>query len=164
MSQVTRHHGPIGVRVPVGVLNAIDSLFGVKGANCEEFALYPSEALDLERLVIAPQFGDTIITTAEVVANARNVLDGWTLSDECTSDHLPEVGQQTPIGTTCDFCHWCQALILRDWLDMVLDRAGHVSRNAWIGVTPADYHPDAEYDRIWAVCNERYREDERANA
>lgn len=55
------------------------------------------------------------VVSARAFSNVRNLVDGETLNGWC---ECPEDGP-------CEMCMWCQAMILRDWLDGLLDAGGH---------------------------------------
>lgn len=152
MSQITRyHHG--GILVPVALLKGIDSVFSVSAGGAEDFGLYPCEALDLERLVTVPALWKRttdVTTSAEALSDARNVLDGWTLSSEChTETEANCIDRPTDDGP----CAWCQSLLLRDWCDAVLDRAGF-KPPPYSDPTPDDFDPEAEYDHLMRPTTE----------
>jgi hypothetical protein len=128
------HHGPI--TIPVALIDAIDHLFAVTDGDTAEFGLADSEGAQLAALCTIDRGGeDAVNTDASVLSAARNVCDTYTLNSWCDGDDDGECGE----------CMWCDALILRDWCDLVLDRAGHLPANAHLAVTPDDYRPDLEY-------------------
>jgi hypothetical protein len=55
---------------------------------------------------------------AEDFSRVRNLIDAETING-CCEESAPD----TP-GSACDMCMWCQAMILRDWLDGLLDAVG----------------------------------------
>lgn len=154
MSQVTRyHHGT--VHCPAALMDRIDWAFGVSHGCCEDFGMYVAEAFELERLCVYPRMGRTLIPmAAEALSDARNVLDCWTLSDECTSKDDQATWN---VGRTCDFCLWCQALVLRDWCDEVLDKAGFRTPPYSTPMLNAD--TAADYEAISEHVNALYNKD-----
>lgn len=152
MPPIHRYHAGTIV-APVTLLDAIDSAFGVTTGGAEDFALKPEEATALETVCTFPPIGrDTITLDATAFTRARNILDLWTLGSCCEST---DDGPDTPIGLTCDFCLWCQCLVLRDWCDEILDRAGF-EPPPYLDPTPPESDIGTLYADIWADVNHRY--------
>lgn len=150
MSPIHRYHDRAELLVPPALVEAVDSAFGVSDYCGEDYALYPEEAAALEWFC-APLPSPLIIGTPVLaLTRARNVLDTWTLATECTSEQ-----DDWALAVGCDFCLWCQALVLRDWCDEVLDRAGF-SRPAYLDEPPADADNAALYEATWRDVNALY--------
>lgn len=153
MSQITRYHEG-WIIVPRALPDAVDSLFNVIDEGMDDWALDEREQAAL-RPFCSRGVGP-ILMDASVVSDARNMLDGYLLGAECESEHVPELGEQTPIGETCDFCVWCQTFVLRDWCDWLLDSCGYLPWNGWLKTDWSESElPAVEYDRIWSVVTEQ---------
>lgn len=153
---VTGYIGSAVFDMPV----AVDSVFGVRNGCCDDYALYPEEAAALERLVVVPYLGRTDIPVdAEVLSDARNMLDTYTLSSECDGNDDERCAafferRDGEPDKTCDFCTWCQSLILRDWCDQLFDRANYTPPGY---IDRVDYDVAATYQNIWASVNAQYK-------
>lgn len=157
MSQVLRYHKRGSLAVPGDLIDAIDWAFGVSDGDPEEFGLYPEEATELRCLVLRP-FTEAATVAAPVLCDARNVLDSWTLSDECRDADTGKLDARdngAPVGEGCGFCLWCQCLVMRDWCDALLDRAGF-PLPPYHEMTPADYDPVAHFRRLVALASGRH--------
>lgn len=121
-----QEYGSIGVLVPAQLIDGIDWAFGVSHGGAQDYAMSEIEACWLERVCLVPRAGRTeVVMAADALVRVRNLLDIWTLNSSC------EVGAD-PVGVGCDFCIWCQSLVLRDWIDDVLDEAGFET-GGWLG-------------------------------
>lgn len=150
MSQLRRFHGGGTVLVSVGLIDALDSLYGIGSDDCMGV---PAEmACEIERVIVAPQMGRPMIpTTSAAFCDLRNALDLTLIVTECI-----ESGGE-PIGVDCEFCEWCQTLVMRDWCDWVLDRAFPDRYGVHAYIEPIDYDPAAFYDETWRQVNAKYK-------
>lgn len=145
MPPVHRHHTGT-VQVPAELIEAVDNLFGISEGAGENYGLCEDEVADLAALCSVDRAGqDGVTIDATVFSDTRNTLDCHTLNSEC-EQHDPD-----SIGVRCQFCTWCQSLILRDWCDATLDRGGHPPTNAYLPPTPDWYHPGETYERLMAA-------------
>lgn len=145
MPPCLRYEPPSPITLPRELVDALDSMFGVSDDGWAEIL----DETEWAALVAVVEPGtDPVETTGAVVAAARNVCDLWTLSSSCDSR------EDVPVGEGCEFCVWCQALIIRDWFDKVLDDAGLTERRG-LGkyIHAVDYDPAAEYERLWALLS-----------
>lgn len=149
MPPVHRCNGGRSITVPTEFIEAVDSLFAVNDGCADEFGMDDRECDALASLCEQASWDlAEVDLAAEVLSAARNVLDDWVMCDEC---ERPQAAPLDPIGESCQFCMWCQALILRDWADWLFDRAGF-PRPPYLEESPADYDPAAHYRRLWEVA------------
>lgn len=141
MSQILRFGDGRPVDVPAGLLDALDTSLCVSDGDATEFGLDGDQAALLEAVCFTPR-GATVVTSSKAVADARNVMDGMVLdwNSECT------VCAPGADGDT--FCLRCQFIVIRDWLDRLLDAAGH-TRSPYLDAL--DYDPAHEWERRWAA-------------
>lgn len=153
MPPVWRYHHGTSVLVPFTLVDAVESAFAVDVFDGESFGLDDDEQFTLERLCTVPRRpGHThVVTDVAVLTRARNTLDGYTLSSECDGSY----DTTAPPAVNCGFCVWCQALVLRDWCDEILDRAG-MPVPPYMERTPPTSDMEAEYDRMCADANAWY--------
>ena len=134
------------MQVPIALCDMVDWQWGICDGAGEEYGLHPEEVAELKELVDHTERADRrehpgrndsrlVMVTTEAASDARNCLDGLSLSYECDPDDHD------------GGCHWCKALIARDWLDRILDDAGFTDRSPYIGTVDPDWDPIAEWER-----------------